>query len=106
MTTKTVQLISAIFADDPSKIKFLVEQGMDVTDRGFFNIPPLLRAVLYGKPKALQALLDGGANKNIKDGQGRTALEIAQKYNHSEIVEILLRNEKGRGFLGREDFKT
>ncbi len=96
MTTPIIQLVSAILADDPSKIKFLVEQGMDVNDRGFFNIPPLLRAVICGKTKALQALIDGGANKNIKDCQGRTALEIAQKYNYPKIVEILLQNETFR----------
>ena len=92
MTSPNIQLVSAIFANDPSKIRLLLEQGIDLNDCGFFNIPPLIRAVLYGKSKALQALIDCGADKNIKDDQGRTALELAKKYNQHEIVEILLKN--------------
>lgn len=92
MTSPNIQLVNAIFADDSSKIRLLLEMGIDLNDGGFFNIPPLIRAALYGKSKALQALIEGGADKNIKDKQGRTALEWAKKYNHPEIVEILLQN--------------
>jgi ankyrin repeat protein len=70
----------------------LLDHGINLNDCGFFNIPPLIRAVLYGKSKALQALIEGGADKNIKDEQGRTALELAKKYNHPEIIKILLQN--------------
>jgi ankyrin repeat protein len=92
MTSPNIQLVSAIFANDSSKIRLLLNQGIDLNDCGFFNIPPLIRAVLYGKSKVLQAMIEGGADKNIKDKQGRTALELAQKYDHHEIVKILLQN--------------
>jgi uncharacterized protein len=92
MTSPNIQLVSAIFANDSSKIRLLLDQGIDLNDCGFFNIPPLIRAVLYGKSKALQALIEGGEDKNIKDKKGSTALELAQKYNHPEIVKILLQN--------------
>ena len=45
MTTQNVQLVSAIFADDPSKIKFLVEQGMDVNDQKYNN-PKIVEILL------------------------------------------------------------
>ena len=92
MTSPTIQLVHAIFANDSSKIRSLLDYGINVNDSGCFNIPPLIRAALYGKLEALQALIDCGADKNIKDNQGRTALEVAQKYNHPKIVEILLQN--------------
>lgn len=92
MTNPNIQLVSAIFANDSSKIRLLLNQGIDLNDCGFFSIPPLIRAVLYGKSKALQALIEGGADKNIKDEQGRTALELAKKYNHPEIIKILLQD--------------
>ena len=91
MISPNIQLVNAIFTDDSSKIRLLLEMGIDLNDCEFFNIPPLIRAALYGKSKALQALIEGGADKNIKDKQGRTALELAQKYNHPKIVEILSR---------------
>ena len=92
MTSSSIQLVNAIFANDCFKIRSLSEQGINVNEGGFFNIPPLLRAALYGKSEALQTLIECGADKNIKDKQGRTALELAKKYNHPRIVEILLQN--------------
>jgi len=84
--------VNAIFANDSSKIKFLLDRGIDVNDGGFFNIPPLLRTALYGKLDAIKTLIEYGADKNIRDKQGRTALELAKKYNHPRIVEILMQN--------------
>lgn len=92
MTSPNIQLVSAIFSNDSSKIRLLLDQGIDVNDCGFFNISPLIRAALYGKSEALQTLIECGADKNIKDKQGRTALELAKKYNHPRIVEILLQD--------------
>jgi ankyrin repeat protein len=92
MTTPTIQLINAIFSDNSHQIKSLSEQGVNLNDAGFLNIPPLLRAVIFGKQKALQTLIECGADKNIKDKQGRTALDLAIKLNQPEILEILLQN--------------
>jgi uncharacterized protein len=92
MASSSIQFVNAIFANDSSKIKFLLDRGIDVNEGGFFNIPPLLRAALYGKSEALQTLIECGADKNIRDKQERTALELAKKYNHPRIVEILLQN--------------
>ena len=92
MITTSIQLVSAILTNDASKIKSLGEQGVDVNKCGFFNIPPILRAAVYGKSEALMALLECGADRSARDKQGRTALELAQKYNHPRIIEILSRS--------------
>ena len=44
---------------------------------------------MYGKSEAIMALLECGADKAARDKQALTALELAQKYNHPRIVEIL-----------------
>ena len=92
MTVPSIQLVSAILANDASKIKSLGEQGVDVNAFGFFTMPPLLRAAVYGKSEALIALLECGADRAARDKQGRTALELAQKYNHPRIIKILSEN--------------
>jgi ankyrin repeat protein len=90
MTSPNLQLASAIFSDNSSRIRELVDQGeVNVNDRGFFSYPPLLRAVVYGKSEALKALIEVGADRNARDSQGRTALQLARKYNHPKIIEIL-----------------
>ena len=76
MTSPSLQLVHVISANDSSKIRTLVEEGeVNVNDKGFLNLPPLLRAALYGKLGALKTFLEFGADKNIRDSQGRTALE-------------------------------
>lgn len=93
MTTPSIQLVSAILTDNSSKIKSLLDLGVvHVNDSLFSDLSPLLRAALYGKPEALRALIECGADRNAKDKQGRTALELAKKYNHQKIIEILLQN--------------
>jgi ankyrin repeat protein len=92
MTNPSLQLVNAIFSDDSHRIQSLSEQGVDLNKSVFFNIPPLLRAVICGKQKALQTLIDCGADKNIKDAQGRTAMDLATKSNQPQIIEILLQN--------------
>ena len=96
MTSSSIQLVNAIFANDSFKIKFLLDRGIDVNEGGFFNIPPLLRAALYGKSEALQTLIECGADKNIKDKQGRTALELAK---NTTIQELLKSSSKTRNIF-------
>ena len=40
--------------------------------------------------KLIKLLLEKGANINIKDKNGYTPLMWACKYNHTEIIELLL----------------
>jgi len=42
-------------------------------------------------PSIVETLIKLGANLNLKDNSGRTALEIAMNEQHNEIVETLLR---------------
>jgi ankyrin repeat protein len=50
---------------------------------------PLLRSVLQGKPDAVRALLAHGANRNARDSEGRTLLELAHDRGFEEIATLL-----------------
>jgi len=87
-----IEMISAIFEDQPSKIKSLVDQGFDVNMRSHIVMPPLHRAAMYGKVNALKMLLELGADRNLQDVDHHTALYFATKYKHSSIEKILQEN--------------
>jgi ankyrin repeat protein len=91
MLAPNIQLTQAILNDDGERIRALLQEGVvRANDNSAFSLSPLLRAALYGKPNALKTLLEFGADKKTKDKQGRTALDLAHRHNHQEIVEILL----------------
>jgi len=49
----------------------------------------LMYAAKYGRPQSVKALLEVGADVNIRDKNGRTALKIAEQKGYSEIVQVL-----------------
>ncbi|MFA5015752.1 MAG: ankyrin repeat domain-containing protein [Actinomycetota bacterium] len=56
----------------------------------------LFKTCAYGDIKYIKILIDYGADLNIENWMGDTALKEAQKLNHVEIVEILeATNENG-----------
>ncbi|EMO65136.1 ankyrin repeat protein [Leptospira borgpetersenii serovar Pomona str. 200901868] len=50
---------------------------------------PLHYAVLSGKLSTAKILLEHGADKTIKDGDGKTPLDIAKKKGDKELIELL-----------------
>lgn len=47
-------------------------------------------AVSHGRMDMVQALLAHGANVNVQDDEGSTALMCASEHGHVEIVKLLL----------------
>lgn len=91
----------------PSGITILVcaienNQGEDVIDTllkaGVMSLPgdlplgqsPLHSAVKAKQTRTVQALLKAGADSNLRDGSGATALALAARLDNREIVEVLL----------------
>jgi len=76
--------------------KYLIEQGVDVkrqTDKG--SRSPLLAASFSGNVDMVKLLLEAGADVTTKMSMGHspyrgmTALQIAQRQGHREVVELL-----------------
>jgi uncharacterized protein len=53
---------------------------------------PLISAAVFGKTEVAIALIEAGADVNIKNNEGSTALHSAAFLCHTEIVEALLEN--------------
>uniref|UniRef100_A0A1X7T2W4 Uncharacterized protein n=1 Tax=Amphimedon queenslandica TaxID=400682 RepID=A0A1X7T2W4_AMPQE len=54
-----------------------------------FNMTPLHIAAIENKINAVQWLLSKGATVDSRDDTGRTALDWAEEYRHSDIVTLL-----------------
>ena len=62
---------------------------------GEWNETALMIAVAFNYRDVVRVLLEAGADPNIKDSDGWTALDWAHYYNYRRITKIL--NEYGAG---------
>ncbi len=61
---------------------------------------PLMMAAFYGTPQAVQQLLEAGADPLIKNTQGLTAIDFAQRNNRAgsaELIATFVRSKQPRG---------
>jgi ankyrin repeat protein len=81
----------AVIANRPSVIPVLLEAGVPLNAKDAFDFTPLMYAATidFGDTKSLQALLKAGADPNIRNGEGRTALEQTRHYGHVNLETVL-----------------
>lgn len=81
-------LCNAILKGDMATVKKFVEYGADVNEVSN-GLTPLMFAARYNKVEILKYLLEKGADKQIKDERGKTALKYAENSNSTESVAVL-----------------
>ncbi|KAF8468563.1 ankyrin repeat-containing domain protein [Russula ochroleuca] len=72
--------------------RLLLEHGADINARmdGILEHYTLLHLVAeVGRVEVVPMLLQHGANVGVKDGSGRTALQIASAFGRNEIMKLL-----------------
>ncbi len=69
-----------------------VDQWMRVIDRQPFQCQSLHEAARYGDVTVASACLEMGQSVNMKDELGNAPLHLAIASNHSDVVEVLLKN--------------
>ncbi|MCW5978118.1 MAG: ankyrin repeat domain-containing protein [Bryobacteraceae bacterium] len=82
----------AALGDSAEVIRELVMHGADVNARTRDEVQtPLHIAAAMGKMKAIEALVALGADLTIKDSQGRTPLDAAERTGLTDVVAFLRR---------------
>jgi len=88
----TLLHFAAEYAGNARLIKLFHKWGADVNAKAY-GVSPLHSAVMVGIVDAVEALLECGADVNIRGIGGLTPLHAACKENSSlEIVKILIKN--------------
>ena len=70
-------------------MELLLEAKADPNEVGLGGISPLMKAALAGDLDRCKLLLAWGANPLLKDFEGHTAADLAEKAGHPVIAELL-----------------
>jgi len=70
-------------------LTLLTDYKADVNLRDELGYSALMCAAQAGRPEVVKFLLKHHANAALTNCEGKTALQLAQLYNHTEIVRIL-----------------
>jgi ankyrin repeat protein len=84
-------LVKAVLGDQVEMARFLISKGADVNHVDGNGMTPLLYAasIDFGSPAMIDMLLKAGARTDMKTKEGKTALELAQRYNHTHLLASL-----------------
>jgi len=81
----------AAITDRPQLVPVLVDARVPVNTMDDNGYTPLMYAATidFGDAEILRALLNAGADKTIRNYEGRTPLAQARRYKHSRLAEVL-----------------
>ena len=85
------ELLQAAASGDVAQVRSLVQMSaVSINARDPRGRTALLLAVLHRHESVVRALLDGGADPNLGDADGRTPLAIARDQNQLTVAAALL----------------
>ncbi len=68
---------------------FLLDQNAYIDAASPNGTTPLMMAAFYGTPSAVKLLLEAGADPLLKNAQGLSAIDFAQRNNRADSAEII-----------------
>lgn len=83
----------AALNNEVAMARWLIERGANVNVVDKLGMTPLLWAAAmdFGDPAMIELLLKSGASAEARSRDGLTALDLARKYGHAEVVPALIR---------------
>lgn len=81
-------LVVAISKGDVETVKQFIENGTKVNKK-LNGLTPLMYAARYNKVEIIEYLLQKGADRDVTDSQGFTALKYAELSNAREAIAVL-----------------
>ena len=90
----------AASSGNPELVQLMLDHFAYIDAESPNGSTPLMMAALYGTSEAVMVLLDAGADPTLKNGMGLGALEFAQKGEHPDAVQYIikaLRSKKPTG---------
>lgn len=94
---------NAIRGDNSATLLAMIEGGFNVDFHAFGHEPPLILAVKKERIAIIELLLEYGANPNLKDPDGNTALHYAVRMALPEAILSLLRHGAGTTIANTQD---
>lgn len=82
----------------PKAAPYMIPLLKDINAADYGHLTPLMEASIRGEMDTVRALLGAGADQDVKDHRGWTALSYATKYKHTQVAG-LLRAHKARAKL-------
>ena len=86
------QLFEVVSYNEPVEVSRLIKEGAN-PNHVVTGIPIMTVATVNGSLDAIKALLAGGADPNLKDDGGKTALMFAAEVGEINVVKTLLENK-------------
>ena len=85
----------AALNNEVAMAKTLIDRGANVNVVDKLGMTPLLWAASmdFGDPAMIELLLKSGAKTDARTRDGLTALDLARKYGHTEIVPVLMKGQ-------------
>lgn len=73
-------------------IKLFIENHAYIDAESPNGSTPLMMASMYGTPEAVKLLLDEGADPLLKNQQGLSAIEFAQRASRQDVADMIARS--------------
>ena len=81
--------MGACFKGNVELAVFLIRHNADVNSANDLGTTPLMYAILSQKIDLIKLLLENGAEKDVKERSGKTALDYAVQSGNKEIIGLI-----------------